>query len=204
MLTWNLAILQGSGEILNKKPASPKKMRVVVLRLGHRPERDKRITTHVGLVARAFGAEEMLLTGRDPSVEESLADVAERWGGGFRLRADVSWRGEALRWKDAGGKVAHLTMYGSKLAEVIDEIRRCEDLMVVVGAEKVPAEMYDLADWNVAVGGQPHSEVAALAVFLDRLFQGEELELEFDGGLKIVPSARGKQVIGPEDSLRKK
>jgi tRNA (cytidine56-2'-O)-methyltransferase len=73
-----------------------------------------------------------------------------------------------------------------------------------VGAEKVPVEMYDLADWNVAVGGQPHSEVAALAVFLDRLFQGEELELEFDGGLKIVPSSRGKQVIGPEDSLRKK
>ncbi|MHC1579644.1 MAG: tRNA (cytidine(56)-2'-O)-methyltransferase, partial [Candidatus Alkanophagales archaeon] len=28
-------------------------MEVVVLRLGHRPERDKRVTTHVGLVARA-------------------------------------------------------------------------------------------------------------------------------------------------------
>ena len=51
------------------------------MRIGHRPERDKRITTHVGLVARAFGAEEMLLSGRDSHVEESLADVAERWGG---------------------------------------------------------------------------------------------------------------------------
>lgn len=170
-------------------------MRVVVLRLGHRPERDKRITTHVGLVARAFGAEEMLLVGRDPSVEESLADVAKRWGGSFRLRADVSWRGEALRWREAGGRVVHLTMYGSNLTEVIDEIRESEELLVVVGAEKVPAEMYDLADWNVAVGSQPHSEVAALAVFLDRLFQGEELKLDFPGGLKIVPSSRGKQVI---------
>jgi tRNA (cytidine56-2'-O)-methyltransferase len=178
-------------------------MRVVVLRLGHRPERDKRITTHIGLVARAFGAEEMLLAGRDPSVEESLADVRERWGGRFRLRADVSWRGEALRWKEAGGKVAHLTMYGSRLTNVIDEIRCCENLMIAVGAEKVPAEMYDLADWNVAVGSQPHSEVAALAVFLDRLFQGEELELEFEGGLKIVPSARGKHFMNPEDQPRK-
>jgi tRNA (cytidine56-2'-O)-methyltransferase len=195
--------LQRSGETLNKRPASPKAMRVVVLRLGHRPERDKRITTHVGLVARAFGAEEMLLTGRDPSVEESLEDVRERWGGGFRLTADVSWRGEALRWKEAGGKVVHLTMYGSKLAEVIDDIRGCEALMVVVGAEKVPAEMYDLADWNVAVGSQPHSEVAALSVFLDRLFRGEELERDFPGGLKIVPSARGKRVIVPEDRLEK-
>jgi tRNA (cytidine56-2'-O)-methyltransferase len=69
---------------------------------------------------------------------------------------------------------------------------------VVVGAEKVPAEMYDLADWNVAVGNQPHSEVAALAVFLDRLFLGQELRLDFEGGLKIVPSSRGKRVLYPE------
>jgi tRNA (cytidine56-2'-O)-methyltransferase len=173
-------------------------MRVVVLRLGHRPERDKRITTHVGLVARAFGAREMLLSGRDSSVEESLADVAKRWGGSFRLRADVSWRGEVGRWKEAGGKVVHLTMYGSNLSNVIDEIRCCEEILVAVGAEKVPREMYELADWNVAVGSQPHSEVAALAVFLDRLFQGRELGGEFEGGLKIVPSARGKQVLYPD------
>jgi len=171
-------------------------MRVVVLRLGHRPERDKRITTHVGLVARAFGAEEMLLTGRDPHVEESLTDAATRWGGSFRLKADVSWKGEAVRWKEAGGKVVHLTMYGSNLPDVIEEIKKSENIMVAVGAEKVPAEMYELADWNVAVGNQPHSEVAALAVFLDRLFEGKELLSKFEGGLKIIPSARGKQVTG--------
>ncbi len=173
-------------------------MRVVVLRLGHRPERDKRITTHVGLVARAFGAEEMLLSGRDSSVEESLMDVVKRWGGGFRLKTDVSWHGEVRRWKEAGGKVVHLTMYGSNLPDVINEIRCCEEILVAVGAEKVPREMYDLADWNVAVGSQPHSEVAALAVFLDRLFQGIELSGEFEGGLKIVPLPRGKQVLYPD------
>jgi tRNA (cytidine56-2'-O)-methyltransferase len=178
-------------------------MRVVVLRIGHRPERDKRITTHVGLVARAFGADEMLLGGRDSHVEESLVDVAERWGGSFRLRSDVSWKGETVRWKEAGGKVVHLTMYGSNLPDVIDEIKNCGcDLLVAVGGEKVPSEMYDLADWNVAVGNQPHSEVAALAIFLDRIFGGRELERQFDGGLTIVPQARGKQVIYPEYSAR--
>lgn len=174
-------------------------MRVVVLRLGHRPERDKRITTHVGLVARAFGAEEIMLTGRDAHVEESLKDVAERWGGDFHIKADVSWKGEAVRWKESGGRIVHLTMYGSNLPDVIDEIRKCDNILVAVGAEKVPAEMYELADWNVAVGNQPHSEVAALAVFLDRLFEGKELAGEFVGGLKIVPSPKGKQVIYPED-----
>ena len=173
-------------------------MRVVVLRIGHRPERDKRITTHVGLVARAFGASEMLLTGRDAHIEESLADAFRRWGGSFALKSDVSWKGEVIRWKEAGGAVVHLTMYGSNLPDVMDEISHCEkDLLVAVGAEKVPAEMYQLADWNVAVGNQPHSEVAALAVFLDRLFMGRELEEDYAGGLKIVPSARGKQVLYP-------
>ena len=178
-------------------------MRVVVLRIGHRPERDKRITTHVGLVARAFGAEEMLLSGTDPHLDESLADVAERWGGNFRLKSNISWKGEAVRWKEAGGKVVHLTMYGINLPNVIDEIRECENILVAVGSEKVPAEMYDLADWNVAVGNQPHSEVAALAIFLDRLFMGRQLVEEFEGGLKIVPSPHGKQVLYPEHCQEK-
>lgn len=172
--------------------------------MGHRPERDKRITTHVGLVARAFGASEMLLTGRDEHIEESLADASNRWGGSFSLTPDVSWKGEVVRWKEAGGKVVHLTMYGSNLPDVIDEIRGNDRILVVVGAEKVPAEMYDLADWNVAVGNQPHSEVAALAVFLDRLFLGRELLADYPGGLKIVPTPRGKKVLYPEYPDQKK
>jgi tRNA (cytidine56-2'-O)-methyltransferase len=170
-------------------------MRVAVLRLGHRPERDKRITTHVGLVARAFGADEMLLAGRDEKLVAGLEDVAERWGGDFRVRSTSSWKGEARRWKESGGKIVHLTMYGTPLSETIGEIRRSEALMVVVGAEKVPPEIYEMADWNVGVGNQPHSEVAALAVFLDRLWEGEELDREFEGKIEVVPSPRYKTVI---------
>jgi tRNA (cytidine56-2'-O)-methyltransferase len=170
-------------------------MRVAVLRLGHRPERDKRITTHVGLVARAFGAEEMILAGRDEKLVCGIEDVVERWGGGFRVRSISSWKGEARRWKDVGGKIVHLTMYGTPLSEAIGEIRLSEAVMVVVGAEKVPPEIYEMADWNVGVGNQPHSEVAALAVFLDRLWGGEELNKEFGGRIEVVPSPRYKTVI---------
>ena len=86
-------------------------------------------------------------------------------------------------------------MYGTPISESIDEIRLADPLMVVVGAEKVPPEIYDMADWNVGVGNQPHSEVAALAVFLDRLFSGHELERDFHGRLEVVPSQRFKTVI---------
>ena len=54
--------------------------------------------------------------------------------------------------------------------------------------------MYGLADSNSAVTGQPHSEIASLAVFLDRIFQGHELIRNFPGGsIRVIPSPAGKR-----------
>jgi tRNA (cytidine56-2'-O)-methyltransferase len=73
--------------------------------------------------------------------------------------------------------------------------RKCRKLVIVVGSEKVPREMYELADWNVSVTSQPHSEVAALAVFLHEFLQGKELDKKFTKSqVKITPQARGKRV----------
>ena len=38
-------------------------LKVSVMRLGHRVDRDKRMTSHLGLTARAFGADEVILSG---------------------------------------------------------------------------------------------------------------------------------------------
>jgi tRNA (cytidine56-2'-O)-methyltransferase len=172
-------------------------MRIVILRLGHRVQRDQRITTHVGLTARALGAEGMLLDSDDNGIEKSINEVTERWGGSFYVRRITNWKNEIRKWKKEGGKVLHLTMYGVNLPDVINEIVT-EDLLVVVGAEKVPPELYGLADWNVGVGNQPHSEVAALAIVLDRLAASsgtDPLKTQFSGGkVEIVPKSRGKEV----------
>ena len=87
-----------------------------------------------------------------------------------------------------------LTMYGEALDDALPRVPRDEDLLIVVGAEKVPRAVFDLATFNVAVGNQPHSEVAALAVFLDRFRGGRGLRKEFHGRVRIVPSRRGKVV----------
>ena len=173
--------------------------RVYVLRLGHRPARDKRVTTHVALVARAFGANGFILEGVcDESVERSLRKVLDLWGGEMHYECGVNGRRYVLKWKRLGGQVIHLTMYGLLLDDVIDEVRvDPRPKLVVVGAEKVERFYYDEADVNVAVGSQPHSEVAALALFLDRLYRGRELYLSFaNAKLRIVPQARGKKVVG--------
>jgi len=70
-----------------------------------------------------------------------------------------------------------------------------EKMLIVVGAEKVPPEVYQAATFNIGLGNQPHSEVAALAVFLDRLKQGEGLRTDFQGHMKVIPCARGKKVV---------
>ena len=173
-------------------------MAVEVLRLGHRGDRDKRISTHVALTARALGADRIIFTTEDDHVENSVKKVVESWGGNFEFVVEKHWRKYIKEFKKRG-IVVHLTMYGANINEIMPEIRELskdKDILVIVGAEKVPKEVYELADYNVSVGNQPHSEVAALAIFLDRLFEGKTLYRDFENAkIKIVPSNKGKVVI---------
>jgi tRNA (cytidine56-2'-O)-methyltransferase len=161
-----------------------------VLRLGHRIGRDKRISTHVALTARAFGARGIYFDGYDEGVFKSVEDVVERWGGSFFVKT-VNWR-RLLREFD--GLKVHLTMYGIPLPEKLEEIKKAKKILVVVGAEKVPSEVYEVCDLNVSIGNQPHSEVAALAVFLEKVL-GVVFDLSFDDArIRVIPSEREKIV----------
>jgi tRNA (cytidine56-2'-O)-methyltransferase len=174
--------------------------RVYVLRLGHRPGRDKRVTSHAALVARAFGANGFILAGVcDPSVERTITRVTECWGGkSFHFECGVPPKRVVREWRKQGGEIIHLTMYGLPVDEIIDYIRISpREKLIVIGAEKVERFYYENADYNVAIGSQPHSEIAALAIFLDRLFRGRELKINYeDARARIIPQPRGKKVIG--------
>lgn len=164
--------------------------RIVVMRVGHRIPRDQRASTHVALVGRAFGADEVWVDKSDPELEERVNDVVQRFGGPFVVRTGVKWREAIREWE---GKVVHLTMYGEHIDDVLESIP-VSDLLILVGAGKMPGEVFEMADFNVAVGSQPHSEVGALAVFLDRLLKGQGIRRQFSGRLKVVPSPRGKVI----------
>jgi tRNA (cytidine56-2'-O)-methyltransferase len=165
---------------------------VAVLRVGHRPGRDPRLTTHLALAARAFGASRLFLHPPDSAIVERIASVTRRWGGTFEVVGVSSWKTVLDEYK---GGVVHLTMYGERLARALPRLRRARRMLVVVGGAKVPPDLFGRADLNVAVGSQPHSEVAALAVLLDRLFPGK-ISDRFPGGThRIVPQRRGKRVL---------
>jgi len=164
---------------------------ITVLRIGHRISRDKRITTHVALVARAFGADNILIDSIDKKIEETINSTCNRFGGKFKIETGIDKRKVIKEWN---GTIVHLTMYGDKLEKSIKKINKEKNLLIVVGAEKVPPYIYESADLNISIGNQPHSEVAALAIFLDRFLEGKWINRKFNGKIQILPSDKGKKV----------
>ena len=156
------------------------KIKIIVLRYGHRPSRDKRVSTHLALVARAFGAHEAWFDTKDKSLERRIAQVNEAFGGSFAVKTGVDLMSAIKEAKKEGFCVVHLTMYGIPLPQLIEEIRGKSKLLVLVGGPKVPRYFY---------------EVAALAVFLDWLYEGDEFNFKFEGGrIEIEPCVRGKKI----------
>lgn len=165
---------------------------ITVLRIGHRPQRDKRITTHVALTARAFGADSILVDQHDEELEGTVRKVVANFGGNFSIKTGIK---PSTEIKAFNGKIVHLTMYGDRVEDRLEQIRNEiseEPLMIIVGAEKVPFDIYEKADFNISITGQPISEVSAIAIFLDRIFLGKQKSIR--GRMNVVPTSLGKTI----------
>ena len=166
-----------------------------VLRIGQRLVRDDRVTTHVALVARAFGASKIYMNEVDPEIKDTLNKINATWGGNFEIEFFTDWKKIIKEKRVSSRKIIHLTMYGENINDIAPSLQKEENILIVVGAEKVPREIYDLADYNVGVGSQPHSEISALAILLDRIQKGKQFEKVFpDAKRKIIPTKTGKNV----------
>ena len=164
---------------------------ITVLRIGHRINRDKRITTHVALVARAFGADKIIITTKDKKIEDNINSICKKFGGDFQIETGIDPKKIIKQWN---GTIVHLTMYGDEIEKSILKIDKVRDILIIVGAEKVSPYFFEKADFNISVGNQPHSEVAALAIFLDRYSNGKWIKQQFNGKIEIIPSDNRKKV----------
>jgi tRNA (cytidine56-2'-O)-methyltransferase len=168
---------------------------IEVVRIGQRVVRDDRVTTHVALVSRGFGAERIYMTEVNPEIKDTIEKINNTWGGNFQVEFIEKWKTIVKKKKDEGFKIVHLSMYGESINKAEGKIGDEKNLLIVVGAEKVPREIYELADYNVGVGSQPHSEISALAILLDRIQKGKQFEKEFPNAKrKIIPTKNGKNV----------
>jgi tRNA (cytidine56-2'-O)-methyltransferase len=165
---------------------------VSVLRIGHRPGRDPRLTTHLALTARAFGADRLFLHPPDPELADRIHGIGVRWGGSFRVIGSDNWKSTVREFE---GLKVHLTMYGRPMASALPRLRRASHVLLIVGGPKVPADLFLRSDLNVAVGHQPHSEVAAVAAIMAAIL-GVPGPAPWPGAQHIiVPRARGKKVV---------
>ncbi|MEK6835929.1 MAG: tRNA (cytidine(56)-2'-O)-methyltransferase [Nanoarchaeota archaeon] len=168
---------------------------IIVLRLNHRIFRDKRISTHVALTARAFLADKIYYSGeKDSNLENSINKVSEQFGG----KLTIEYCKDPIKFvKENKDKftIVHLTCYGLNVEKNVNKLKN-KNLIIIVGGEKVEPIYYKLADYNIAVTHQPISEVSALAIFLHLLNNGKELSYEFkDAKLKILESKDTKKVV---------
>lgn len=158
--------------------------------------RDDRTFTHLCLVSRALGATSIHLQDAEDDLAKTVSEVDRAWGGEFRVLVGEPWRQVMKEARAEGRATVHLTMYGLPLQDRVDEIRRQDKLLLIVGGPKVPGRVYHESDFNVAVTSQPHSEIAALAIALHEIQNGEELKRSFGKSrLRIIPSERGKKVV---------
>jgi len=171
-------------------------MVIEILRIGQRLVRDDRVTTHVALAARAFGASKIYMNEVNPEIKDTLDRINKTWGGDFEISFIDNWKELVKRRKNDSARIVHLTMYGEDINDIESRLEKEKDLLIVIGAEKVPREIFDLADYNVAIGNQPHSEISALAVLLDRILKGKKFSTSFDEAQrKIIPTKQGKNVV---------
>ena len=63
-----------------------------VLRIGQRLVRDDRVTTHVALVARSFGASKIFMTEVNPEIKETVDKISDTWGGNFQVELIQNWK----------------------------------------------------------------------------------------------------------------
>ena len=83
-------------------------MEIEVLRIGQRVIRDDRVTTHVALVARSFGAEKIYMNDVNSEIEKTISDINKTWGGNFKIEIISEWKKIIKQRKNAGVKIVIL------------------------------------------------------------------------------------------------
>ena len=53
-------------------------------------------------------------------------DIVNRWGGNFEVEYEKNYMQVINEWRKNGGKVVHLTMYGSQAHEIVGEVQDSE------------------------------------------------------------------------------
>ena len=93
-------------------------------------------------------------------------------------------------------------MYGEQCNKtIIKNLKNQEKILIILGSQKVDSLFYEIADLNLSIGNQPHSELSALTILLYELVDNniDFLYRDFKNGKKrIIPSKKSKKIVNVE------
>jgi len=158
------------------------------------------MTTHVGLTARALGADRVIFPDNAGQSAETVRDITDRFGGPFAVELRDDQKAIVRNFE---GVVVHLTMYGervktwretfasrSKGRRPPDRRRRREGAVGAVRARRLQRGR----DEPAALRGRRARRVPRPAV------RGTELDREWeDADRRVMPEATGKTVIDADE-----
>ncbi len=120
----------------------------------------------------------------------------ERWGGSFEVVGCENWKRSVRSFR---GTVRPPHDVRSAARARLAAAAPGPRILLVVGGAKVPSDLYSPRIVNVAVGNQPHSEVAALAVLLARLLGLPSNDATWPGARQRDRAARAGKKVGWPD-----
>ncbi|MEM3841088.1 MAG: hypothetical protein QXN59_00100 [Candidatus Micrarchaeaceae archaeon] len=143
------------------------------------------------LTARALGASSAVFTISNPQLisrlKRSCSVVAKKWGGNFSVQFTSNWKGYLESRRNY--KTVHLTRYGIPVQKRLYTLRSYKNIIIAISTTKELKSMCTVADFNISITSQPHSSIAAMAIFLNQYFAGRELSLNFSNAkFKVLPS----------------
>ena len=80
-------------------------MEIEVLRIGQRIVRDDRVTTHIALVARSFGAKRIYMNEINPEINNTVSKINKTWGGNFAIENITEWKKIIRKKKNESVKI---------------------------------------------------------------------------------------------------
>ncbi len=168
---------------------------IVVLAIG-KPKYESMVD--ICLTARALGASSVVLTSSSHEMNSKLkrfcSFITNKWGGSFSAQFTSNWKN--YMHSKTNYKTVYLTRYGIPIQKQQYSIRSYKNILLIISTDKEMPELNKLSDFNISITAQPHSSIAAMAIFLNTYYAGRELSLNFSKAqYKVVPS--------PHDSILK-
>ncbi|MEM0149659.1 MAG: hypothetical protein QXW10_02065 [Candidatus Micrarchaeaceae archaeon] len=150
--------------------------------------------TDLCLIARAFGASEIVFTASDSKLKSKsqrfCKDICRKWGGNFSVGFTDNWKAYIKGKRNY--KTVYLTRYGMPMRQAEYVLRTYKNLLIIASFSEKINELYTIADFNISITSQPHTTASSITAMLRTYYRDRELSMHFENAkYKIIPEPHG-------------